>query len=123
MKQTITNCAQALSLLAFALSSSCSRTTPVQESILVGKWQRVDKPAISMTFLKDGTFSAYVAGDRLLGGKYRLLNGEQIALDLDASSPKVGSVTNRVIMSGEELRITAAGSEVERYKRVEQQAQ
>jgi hypothetical protein len=76
-----------------------------------------------MTFLKDGTFSAYVAGDRLLGGKYRLLNGEQIALDLDASSPKVGSVTNRVIMSGEELRITAAGSEVERYKRVEQQAQ
>ena len=87
----------------------------------MGKWQRVDKPAISMTFLTDGTFSAYAAGDRVFGGKYRLLNGEQIVLDLDASSPKAGSVTNKVSMSDQELRITPAGSEVERYKRVERQ--
>ena len=123
MRQTITTCGQVFGLVAFGLCLSCSRSSPVQQSILVGKWQRVDKPAISMTFLKDGTFSAYAAEDRVLGGKYRLLSGEQIVLELDASSPKAGSVTNRVFMSGEELRITPAGSEVERYKRVERQPQ
>lgn len=123
MRQTITKCAQVFGLVALALCLSCSRSTPVQESILVGKWQRVDKPAVSMTFLKDGTFSAGVAGSRVLGGKYRLLNGDQIVLDLDASSPKAGSVTNRIFLSGHELRITSTAGEVERYKRAEQQQQ
>ena len=33
------------------------------------KIRPVDKPAITVTFLKDGTFSAYVGGERLLDGK------------------------------------------------------
>jgi hypothetical protein len=73
-----------------------------------------------MTFLKDGTFNAYAGGGRLFGGKYRLLNGEQMVLDFDASSPKPGPMSNEVFMAGAELRITV-GDEVERYKRVEPQ--
>ena len=76
-----------------------------------------------ITYLKDGTFSASIGGKRVLGGKYRLLDGEQIVWDLDASSPKTGLVTNRAFMSGEELTIAPTGSEAERYKRVEQQPQ
>jgi hypothetical protein len=109
------------SFAALAVCASCSPpSTPVQEGILVGKWQRVDKPAIRMVFLGDGTFSAHMADQRLLGGRYRLLNGEQIVLDLDASSPKPGLVTNRVSMSGEELRIIPAEGHTERYRRVEE---
>lgn len=126
MRKTITKRGRVFSFLALALCLSCfscSRRTPVEENVLVGKWQRVDKPAITMTFLQDGTFSAYVGGDRLLGGKYRLLNGEQIVLDFDASSPKHGPVTNGAFMSGKELRLTPPDGEVERYKRVAQEPQ
>lgn len=72
-----------------------------------------------MTFLKDGTFSAHVAGERLMGGKYQLINGEHIVLRLDASSPQAGSVTNEISLAGEELRITPASGKTERYKRVD----
>ena len=121
MRQTILKCGQVFGWFAFTLCLSCSRSTPVQQSVLVGEWQRVDQPALSIAFLKDGTFSAYVTGKRVLGGKYRLLSGQQIVLDLDASSPKAGFVTNRAFMSNGELRITSVGGEAERYKRVEQQ--
>jgi hypothetical protein len=121
MNPAIRTVGQALVVVALALCSSCSRRTPVEQSVLVGEWQRVDKPAITMTFLKDGTFSAHVGGERLLGGKYRLLDGEHIILDLDASSRNSGSITNGASMSGEELRITPTGSDVERYKRVPRQ--
>ena len=123
MRQIITTWGQVLGFVAVALCLSCSRKTPVQQSVLVGTWEQVDRPDIIMTFLKDGTFSASVRGKRLLGGKYRLLNGEQMALDLDASSPKAGSLTNGAFMVGEELRVTPAGGEAERYKRVEQPPQ
>lgn len=123
MRQTFTKCGQVLGFVALGLCLSCSRRTSVQESVLAGTWQRVDKPAITMTFLRGGTFSANVGGEHLLGGKYRLLNGDQMALDLDASSPKPGSVTNGAFMLGKELRIKPAGGEAERYKRVEQQPQ
>jgi hypothetical protein len=124
MRQSIRKCGQGFGFVSvtFALCLSCSRSRPVQESELVGMWQRVGKPAINMTFLKDGTFSVYVAGEHMMGGKYRVLNGEQIVLDYDTSS-KTGSATNRAFMSGEEFRIIAVGSEAERYKRVEQQPQ
>ena len=123
MRQIITTWGQVLGFVAVALCLSCSRKTPVQQSVLVGTWQQVDKPAITITFLKDGTFSASVRGERLMGGKYRLLNGEQMALDFDASSPQAGSLTNGAFMVGEELRVTPAGGEAERYKRVEQPPQ
>ena len=115
-----TTLSQVFTLAALAMCLSCSpRSAPVQESALVGKWQQVGKPAISMTFLKDGTFRADVAGQRLMGGKFRLINGERMVLDLDASSPKAGLVTNRVSLAGEELRITPAAGQTERYIRVE----
>jgi hypothetical protein len=120
MKRLTRMFGQMLTLTALAMCLSCSpRSTPVQEGAIVGKWQRVDKPGISMAFLKDGTFSADVAGQRLLGGKYRLIEGDRITLDFDTSSPKTGPVTNKVYMAGEELRITPADGRTERYKRIE----
>ena len=111
-------------LLGFVLCLSCTpRSTPVSRERLLGKWQGVDKPAISMTFTTGQAFCAYVAGQRLLGGTYRLLNGEQLVWDLDAASPKTGLVTNRVFMLGEELRIVSADGKTERYRRVEERQQ
>jgi hypothetical protein len=110
-----------LALTAVAMGLSCSQqhSTPVQESALIGKWQQIGNPGVSITFLKDGTFSADAAGRRVMGGKYQLINGDRIILDLDASSPKVGAVTNAVSVPGGELRITPADGKTERYKRVE----
>jgi hypothetical protein len=120
MIRFITTFRNLFTLAALAICLSCTpRSAPVQESVLAGKWQQAGKPAISMTFLKDGTFRADVAGQRLMGGKFRLINGKQIILDLDASSPKTGLVTNRISLAGEELRITSAAGQTERYKRVE----
>lgn len=123
MRKAFTNSGPVFGLIAFALCLSCSRRTPVQASVLAGKWQQVHKPAVTMHFQKNGTFSAYIGGERLLGGEYRLLNGEQIIMDFDASSPKLGPVTNKAFVSGEELRIVPAGGKGERYKRAEQQPQ
>lgn len=86
----------------------------------MGRWQQVDKPAITMTFLKEGTFSASVAGQRILGGKYRLVNGEQLVLDCDAASLKVGPLTNRAFMAGEKLVIVSADGNTESYHRAAQ---
>jgi hypothetical protein len=84
----------------------------------VGKWQGVDKPGISMTFLKDGSFNALAGGQRLLGGKYQIIDGDRMVLDFDASSPKASLATNQVSLMGEELRITPADGKTEKYKRV-----
>jgi hypothetical protein len=108
-----------LTTLAMCLSCSKQVSTPVQQSVLIGKWQQIGKPDISMTFVKDGTFSADVAGQRLLGGKYQLINGDRIMLDFDASSPKPGTETNTLSVEGEELRITPPDGKPEKYKRVE----
>ena len=111
---------QTVGLVALAMCLSCSpRRAPVQESVLVGRWEQVDKPAIRMTFLKDRTFSAKVAGQRLLGGQYQLIDGRRLVLDCDAASAKPGRVTNTVFMAGEELRIKAADGTTERYRRIE----
>jgi hypothetical protein len=116
MIQLLKTFGRMLILAPLLICPACSpRSAPVPESGLVGKWQQVDKPAITMTFLKDGTFRADIAGQRLLGGNYQLINGEQVVLNCDASSPQPGPITNRVSLVGQELRVGPK----ERYKRVQ----
>ncbi len=98
---------------------SCSRESPIQNSTLVGLWQQVGKPAATLEFLNDGTFRVDVAGQRLMGGRFQLVDERQLVLDFDASSPKPGPFTNRAFMVGKELRLTPTEGTVERYKRVE----
>lgn len=109
-----------LSGWALALTTACSApNAPVTEGALVGKWERVDKRAITLDFRKDGTFSAHILAQPELSGKYRLLNGGQIILEFDNTRAKLGAVTNGVLLKGKELTITPAGGKVERYRRLD----
>jgi hypothetical protein len=81
----------------------------------------VGKPAVTVNFLKDGTFNVDVSGQRLMGGRFRVLDERHVVLDFDASSPKTGPVTNTASIVGEELRFTTTEGKAERYKRAEKQ--
>jgi hypothetical protein len=95
------------------------RSVPVQESTLIGKWQQIGKPAVILTFLKNGTFRADVSGQTLLSGSYHLAGGDQMVLERDGASATGQSLTNSVSMTGNELWIIPANGKRERYKHAE----